>query len=516
MKVQLKQLKAEIKDMDAATQTKQTFLDGLRQQVTSIEEATLGLQSYMGSNVTAQLTRQHEATTQLAAPLYVLYCELDAYRQASGTPDQIKLAIVDAKSLQSQAVSSHFKRRFPAAFQIDSDRVANVDKTNGIKRVKGTISRSPSVAATEKPSSTQVSSSAEPVIPSRSPSIGRTKSGDATTPLATTTVVLAEKLLALRPYESTPQAEDTEVNGSKHGDGQQEDQATRPVDIWQPHHKALQVELTLSVDADRVISFLMAFQYFPRTKIVTVEMISVDGKKPMKHLLTNLFPGDDGCEIPQLACNYEFLQDNGELLFPLDTSAARPFYWAQWICGLRPMKRIQSAQEAPHRPEPSVRNVMAQLTKRLVASEHLAAHLSLLRRGSSAILPIHADAKALYPNEIKTRVIRCQEQRQAPTRDIFQLFKDQAQRSSCFHLTTTGCRYFDVEFQFEQKPVISAIIEISPEYPVRAPRFLFQAKTTTSTSENVSFQNYLKVRRSCVEFCKDLFGSNCRDFAIGN
>lgn len=494
MKVQLKQLKAEIKDMDAATQTKQAFLDGLRQQVTSIEEATVGLQSYMGSNVTAQLTRQHEATTQLAAPLYALYCELDAYRQASGTPDQIKLAIVDAKSLQSQAVTSHFKRRFPAAFQIDTDRVASaaVEKSNGAKRVKGTISRSPSVAATEKP---LASPSADSVIPSRSPSIGRTKSGDAATPVATTTVaVSAEKLLALRPYESTPQAEDLDANGSKHDDDQQEDQDARPVDIWQPHNKALQVELTLSVDADRATSFTLVFQYLPRTKIVTVEMVSANGKKPMKHLLTNLFPGDDGSEIPQLACNYEFLQTNGELQFPLDASAARPFYWVQWICGLHPMKRIQSAQEAPRRPEPSVRNVMTQLTKRLVASEHLAAHLSLLRRGSSAVLPVHADAKVLFPNEIKTRVIRCQEQRQPPTHDIFQLFKDQAQRSSSFHLTTTGCRYFDVEFQFEQKPAISAIIEISPEYPVRAPRFLFQAKTTTSTSENVAYENQLKVR----------------------
>ncbi|KAF1325139.1 Conserved coiled/coiled coil protein, partial [Globisporangium splendens] len=532
MITQLKQLKARIEQIDAASQAKQSFLDGLRQEVATIEDATKALQKYMGAPVSAQLARQHDATTQLPAPLYTLYCELEAYQIASDASSQMSLAIVDATAVVKPS-SAHQKRRFPSALQLGNG-TSSMDPDASVKRLKG-ASRSPSVVpsatTTSATTSTDVSTRA---APSRSPSVLRSKAATpALLSLESGEIVAtgtAEKLLALRPYEedgkdkekeATPveamdvdtsanTTNEDEANHAAENSGDEDDTAAaRPVDLWKPSDKALQLTLSLSISGERVTgtpsscSFSLLFQYLPLAKIVTVELVSkspaVSNSNKLQTVLMNLFPGDDGLTLPRLAGNYEFIDAGSgqEVQFPVD-AACRPYYWAQWICGLHPMKRQvgndNGAEAVVRRPEPSVRSVMQQLVKRLVTSVHLSKQLEQLHKASSSssrsnnVVFVHATVKALFSSgeHSKTQVESWTEI-PTPTQDYFQLFKAQATRAN-FHLSTDGCRYFRIVLT-NDRVKMPAIVEISPEYPVRAPRFVFQPKAVGSSSSTMTDKN---------------------------
>lgn len=532
MIAQLKQLKERIEKIDAATQAKQAFLDGLRQEVATIEDATKALQQYMGAPVTAQLNRQHEAN-QLSAPLYSLFCELEAYQIASDSSKQMGLTIVDAKPIQTiSSTLAKKKRSFPSALQNGSSSANATDSDKASKRLKG-ASRSPSAAPTSSVATIQPASDASRVPPSRSPSVLRNKALLSLESGEVVSTGTAEKLLALRPYEEessgVADGEAMDVDASNNtacNDGEDSELRSKQErqDLWEPNEKALLLTLSLSIEGESpegsvtTSSFSILFQYLPVAKIVTAEVIK---SQPVVHttnqnLLTNLFPGDDGLEIPRLACNYEFMETRSsqygkEAAFPADATC-RPFYWAQWICGLHPAKRLSGDDNsmAKRRPEPSVRSVMNQLVKRLVTSIHVKKQLEMLLKASASstaatdVVFVHSAVKALFPGDIKTHLESWKEI-PTPTQDIFQLFKDQAERSN-FHLPTHGCRYYRVAFKNERARM-SAIIEISPEYPVRAPRFIFQPKTATSSKmENgqlATYENQLKVRMCALVGCDE-------------
>jgi len=82
-------------------------------------------------------------------------------------------------------------------------------------------------------------------------------------------------------------------------------------------------------------------------------------------MLMNLFPNDTGLSIPALWNNYAFKHENedeAEVQFPEDSSA-RPYSWAQWICGFHHLKRNDTVDSNidSYRPEPALRSVIAQV-----------------------------------------------------------------------------------------------------------------------------------------------------------
>ncbi|RLN69689.1 hypothetical protein BBJ28_00018550 [Nothophytophthora sp. Chile5] len=488
LQAELKALKEKIAKVEAATETKQSFLDTLPQQLTGIEAATTGLQSYMGEPISAQRDRQHSAGVELPTPLYALYCELEAYQTASGDAGkQLTLEIVDSVGL-SQARSFR-KRGFPSAL----DR--NERSVSAAKKLKAP-SRSPSAA---------VNGTTPPLLPpsrapSRSPSAKRGGvNGTAQEPESGEIVAshTAEKLLELRPHASASEEESSE---SKHQeDDENMEVSANPAEtlnLWKPHAKALQ--LTIAVESSMASasgSFTLMFQYFTVAKVVTAEVVkttpaSYSHSSHHQNILTNLFPGDDGLSVPRLAVNYAFREDgegDGEVEFPAD-AACRPYYWTQWICGLNPMKRADASDsdEAPRRrPEPSVRNVMSQLVKRFEATLLLKKHLDQLTKLTAAstsstprttddgTLFVHPLASHLFPHEVKTYLEDWKEI-PAPTQDVFQPVKRPQ-----FHMPMLGCRYYRAGFK-NGRAKVSAIVEIAPEYPIRAPRFLFQPRSASS------------------------------------
>ncbi|GMF13025.1 unnamed protein product [Phytophthora lilii] len=526
---ELKEIKLKIAKVEDATETKHAFLNALPDHLAGIEAATTGLQTYMGEPVSAQRNRHKAAGVELSTPLYALYCELEAYQTASGEAGkQIRLEIVDAIGVKH--AGAFRKRGFPSAL----DRQEH--STPAMKRLKAP-SRSPSASvngATPPPSHSRA--------PSRSPSAKRGAGGAGQEPESGEIVVAthaAEKLLELRPHASQSEDEETkeESADSKHTHRDRDEGADAAVpakNLWKPHAKALQ--LTLSVEAPLRAgksgsaptnvsgSFTVMFQYFPVSKVVTAEVVktvpaSYSHGNHQRSILMNLFPNDDGLTVPRLAVNYAFQEDSEERTevdFPAN-AACRPYYWAQWICGLDPMKRpdpsdmdVDTTEEKPvRRPEPSVRNVMSQLVKRFVATAVLKTQLDQLNKSTGASHRseddganfVHPLARHLFPHEVKTHLEEWKEI-PAPAQDVFQLFRESAApstrpRAQC-HLPTTGCRYFRASFK-NGSANVSAIVEISPEYPVRAPRFLFQPRSPSISKamdkdQLPLYENQLKVR----------------------
>jgi hypothetical protein len=537
--------------VDAASQAKQSFLDGLRDQVSSIEEATTGLQSYMGEPVTAQLRRQH-AAQQLPTPLYTLYCELEAYQTASDTAEQLKLEVVDAvEVVDSQRGAVHTKRSFPAVLLAGvTTSVANEHGSrpaSASKRQKVTPSRSPSAGA---------SAALAAPAPSRSPSQARGKSSDEqpeSGEVAATNT--AEKLLALKPHEQSGEGNSTAKNEpsiapvAKHASAMEVDDeegqsavttAAETHNLWEPSTKALQ--LTLSVATTRLDasgstatsgSFTIMFQFLPNAKIVTAEVLkSTPGgfAHGRQNVLMNLFPGDDGLSTPRVANNYalaavrdasgdeddenDAIPASHEVEYPA-SATSRPYHWAQWICGMYPLPRVHDSDQSGalprRRPEPSIRNVISQLTKRFVAAivvkKQLEALSKAARSAEAPVVSVSATAFHLFPGEPSTRLADWKEM-SAPRNDPFAFSQtSKGGDAPSFYLPTTGCRYFRAEFRNNSMRV-SALVELSPEFPMRAPRFLFQSRAAAGTNKATE-DGQLPLYENQLKVCACLFGLDC-------
>ncbi|KAF1780622.1 THO complex, subunit 5 [Phytophthora cactorum] len=453
LQAELKEIKLKIAKVEDATETKQAFLDALPDHLAGIEAATTGLQKYMGEPTPYSSNRA-------AYALYALYCELEAYQTASGDAGkQLQLEIVDSVGVKH--TGTFRKRGFPAALE-------RLEQAPTTKRLKAP-SRSPSASLN---GATPPHSRA----PSRSSSVKRGAGTSAQEPESGEIVAAhtAEKLLELQ---------ETKEEGSETKEQDEDaDASTTPAqNLWKPHAKALQltVSVTAPLDADKSDtvsgSFSVMFQYFPVAKMVTAE----------RTILTNLFPGDDGLTVPQLVVNYAFQEDSEErteVEFPANATC-RPYYWAQWICGLDPMKRPDPSDmdvnttEKPRRPEPSVRNVMNQLVKRFVATAVLQKQLDQLTKSQrpedDGAHFVHPLARHLFTHEVKTRL---EEWKEIPTpaQDMFHLFRESAAPS------TRPRAQFHLQNWLPLLPCV-CYRGVSPEYPVRAPRFLFQPRSTTSS-----------------------------------
>ncbi|TMW55262.1 hypothetical protein Poli38472_013153 [Pythium oligandrum] len=506
MKTQLKELKAKIDEVEAASQKKQTFLDGLRGELDTIEDSTRGLQKYMHKPVTATLKSQQDASTLLPAPLYTLYCELEAYQTASGCAKQMALSIVGSKGLKASALRVK-KREFPSALT-SGGRVKNeLDaKEPEKKRLKGP-SRSPSIAKLEAEKARETNALR---APSRSPSQGHSRPAESG---EIVDVVMAENGTDATANNGS-RADDKDASEVKRIDDDQDElddanDADNERDLWRCHEKALLLKLSLAVDDEvsgsTTTEFSLLFQYFVNARVVSVDLL--EPSNAPKNVLMNLFPGDDGLSMPRLATAYEFKGVTPEeLSFPTNLVASRPYHWAQWICGLFPLKRGDGAADT-RRPEPSIRNTMTQLVKRLVVSVQLQQHLQALAKNSLA--PVHTAFTGHFPARIKTKLNGWKEIA-SPNVDLLRRFT--SEKSEQLTLSTTGCRYYRVTFRHEHVQV-EGIVEISPEYPVRAPRFRLSATDSASTS----IENHLKeIEIEVNTFYDELVSKDCTQYLLAH
>ncbi|KAJ0409616.1 hypothetical protein P43SY_008488 [Pythium insidiosum] len=503
MMADVKELRAKIEVVEATTQRKQAFLDGLRGELDRIDASTRGLQHYMRRPVSATLKLQQDASLQLPTPLYTLFCELESYQNASGCAAHMALAIVDARGLRTATHGSLVlrvtKRSFPNAL-MNGGRLARgspadeaeADDASGPsrKRQKGP-SRSPSVAPQDE-------SDKRLRAPSRSPSTGRSRASDSveandavgekpSETALTTNGAVAKSDTREEIGEVKPQTEDDHDAMDLDGDAAHDQQEDR--DLWRCSEKALQLQLSLAVDDDATGSatteFTLLFQHFPHAKLVTVELVT-PANLP-KQTLMNLFPGDDGRQLPDGSTVYRFKDTDGkEVSFPVDKVACHPFHWAQWICGLYTTQRGLDESRG-HHAETSVRNTMEQLIKRLTTTVQLQRHLlTLTKAPSGTAIPVHASLANIFGSQGKTKVTAWKELT-TPSSSVINAFGED-DRTFSRH----GCRYFSASLT-SGHDTVEAMIEVAPEYPIRAPRFRLRHKANaTGDAKSAIVDNHLK------------------------
>ncbi|KAF0699995.1 Aste57867_9475 [Aphanomyces stellatus] len=354
-----KDLKAEIAQVDEAVQEKRALLDGVPAEVAAIEQATLPLQSLLSVPLSATFERQEEAK-QLPAPLYILYCELEAYMEIHGG---MSLSIGQAKGLLSKSKSRK-------AVQPEEPPAAKRQKTT----TATTLSRSPSPANAATPPS-----------------------------------------IAADSTEST----------------------------YTPAPHTLVVELHLVDTKTKVI-----FTYLPHLKVVVVET------PRYPHMLRNLFGEDSGIRHPNVATLYAFEVDDGlemDVDFPAD-ARARPYLWAQWICGFHYGKRSELAT----RPEPSIRQVMARLHQRYTAHHILQQQLDALKEKRIAV---HASASKTWAAAAVTTKLD----------SWIKVSRD----DKLFAEAHDGYVYYRAML-YHDAGRVAVWVEISPAYPKEAPRIVCQ------------------------------------------
>ncbi|ETV96833.1 hypothetical protein, variant 1 [Aphanomyces invadans] len=352
-------LKAQIAAVDEAVQAKHALLDTVPAHIAAIEEATRPLQALLSIPI-SESTQRHRDAKVLPAPLYSLFCELDAF--LSIHPGTGTVAIGEAK------VGSLSKLR--------------------IKSRKST-----SAAAPEK---IEADDTAAP------PDAKRAKLTD--------------------PHDAAP---------------------------FVPAPQSLVLELYLPTAAGAASASdshktKVLFMYLPQLRVVVVEAPRYPA------LLRNLFAADSGTDFPnQPAIAYAFEASDGmevPMAFPTDVKA-RPYVWAQWITGLSSTGRI----------EPSIRHVMARLRHRYTIQHALYGHLDALKEKRVDLSPSSELASA----SVKTKLHSWSK----VARDDISVFPD----------------YVDGTLYFRASLVppgdvgrVVAFVEISPEYPKVAPRFVVQ------------------------------------------
>ncbi|CAG2210151.1 THOC5 [Mytilus edulis] len=98
----LKESETSKDQLDKEIKTQQEYLENLQPKLTSILQSTKPVQEYLGMPFD-QIREQHQIAGHLPHPLYVLYMQTDAYRQACDKKLEVKIEgdIEAAKSMKS-------------------------------------------------------------------------------------------------------------------------------------------------------------------------------------------------------------------------------------------------------------------------------------------------------------------------------------------------------------------------------------------------------------------------------
>ncbi|OQR92509.1 hypothetical protein THRCLA_08686, partial [Thraustotheca clavata] len=390
---QQQQLNTQISEIDEATLEKRAFMESLPAEIAAIEEASRPLQNLLAIPFTTMdHTRQQDAK-ELSSPLYVLYCELDAYMKAMDC-DTIDLAVVTAPPVLPV---TRFNSRKGIATSASIETKENDNGEKPAKRMK-TTSRSPS------------------------PSVAATK------------------------VETPPTMKST-TNGHS-------------VQAYELASKGLKLTIS-AMSGSSMKSTSIHFYYLPTLNIVTVETSDA------RYMLSNLFAQDTGDHQPNVSIAYAFETEDGlevDLEFP-EESTARPYLWAQWICGLEYHKRNDA-----NRPEPSIRHVVTKLFDRFESQLLLQSHFRRLEEHRFDIHPSLASSLS------KPRKVKLEKFSVARSSDQ-ELFSNASAKNSYYRAVLSHDRLR-----------MSVFIEITPEYPNIIPRIVCQRDRgqTQPTSQEIN------------------------------
>ncbi|KDO32537.1 hypothetical protein SPRG_03012 [Saprolegnia parasitica CBS 223.65] len=200
--------------------------------------------------------------------------------------------------------------------------------------------------------------------------------------------------------------------------------------------KAVEIEF-MPPAGSSAVPLCVRFIYLPVLGIVTVETPAYP------HLLHNLFDKDAGDVQPNVAAAYALVSEDGhevDMDYPAD-APARPYLWAQWICGLAFQRRSE-----PTRPEPSIRCVLTTLAERY---ESRVALLALSDRLAARRVEAHASLAAVLPKARKTTLVK---------------WTANVRPTEAFATLHAENSYFRAVLEHDRSRV-NVYVEVSPAYP---------------------------------------------------
>lgn len=269
---------------------------------------------------------------------------------------------------------------------------------------------------------------------------------------------------------------------------------------------AIRMDLTIQGRVQPVF-----FYFVPSFKLVFVEV------KDHPITLVNLYPKDSGKSLASPTAVHKTTNaDDYDTILATDKAPARPYRWAQWLAGLWscPEETKASAKGA------SSRAIIDRIRSRLTSNSTLDAHLRQLQVTPVETFPIHSSAASLFPPQPKTAgyILHDFSEVAAPHKaeHIFGVSMDSLRKEEGdMEIITTeggaiirqdtvwenfGCRYFSGTLKKANSAGFAFTVEISPEYPIRAPRFNLQ-----SPEKDAAFENTLQSIQSEVNaFYRDL------------
>ncbi|KAI9920228.1 hypothetical protein PsorP6_015945 [Peronosclerospora sorghi] len=234
-------------------------------------------------------------------------------------------------------------------------------------------------------------------------------------------------------------------------------------ELWHVHPRALELSLTVAHDDDDVATLVVHFQYFAVAQLVTAHVASAPhlDARLVRVFLYDLFPNDAGTTFPRRDVLYalEDSETHADVTVP-DATPCRPYYWANWITGVVHTPRHEAVA-------PSVRHVMTQLVARFASHLVLTQHLDALRKCK---VDVHAHARALFPDIVRTQLVYWHDVAYEDDRTTIEQHFGRTK-------TSAASVYFRATWAPPSGTHVRTLVEVSSEYPVRAPRFRFEPRS---------------------------------------
>jgi Fms-interacting protein/Thoc5 len=386
------QLRVKQIQLDALTTTnaqRRTWLSGLPAQVKQVEAAAAPLNKYLPTAKAAHRKLQHRAAA-LPTPLYVVFSQLEAVRDHFGECSAAKHAsFINMQSMRTLHVPTTSNAAVTSLIYILTVSLTNCpanaqsntagDKLGIAVDIVPAIQYSNIAAAAT--SSQLATAAAAKTAPAADAGTKRRKHHHpdtaATTTAAAVSAASEPELLALvrssrqlrAPADSTATAAAAAATVSA-------------AEALKCAPEAVQLRLRLGT-ADgpfkQGTEVTLQLQYLPALGLVAV---AAGGAHAPAHLLTNLFPGDSGAVSPNLSNAHSVaaaaaagatgssssssLPAAMTFQYP-EALPARPYRWAQWLCGLYYSAPAETgaAERAPL--EPSTRAVLTRIRSRIVS-----------------------------------------------------------------------------------------------------------------------------------------------------
>ena len=215
------------------------------------------------------------------------------------------------------------------------------------------------------------------------------------------------------------------------------------------------------------------FHSVPSMNIVTVHC----SEDPM--LLDNLFPGDDGRDIPNLSHHHLGINS-------LDSIHGKPYKWAQWISGYKFL--LNNSPSLANHLEIEISAVMKQLLRRLKTRYVLKNIItSLGKLPSPTVFPIHETMRTFFADL---------QQNNSSSLVSWNEVTDQTEKlevkDDALGENVGSGSYYKASVRRENQ-FLDLIVKISCAYPVVAPKWMIKNRVKSSQAEMLSFEvhNYI-------------------------